>query len=88
MRAIAIALIKCPECGREVSDKAECCQGCGCPNSPMVSKKTRSIAEIKYNNKKLLFGAVVIAAFIGLIIIVNASDKRKSIQNQALVVYT
>jgi hypothetical protein len=24
-------LIKCPECKREVSDKAETCIGCGCP---------------------------------------------------------
>lgn len=26
-----MALIKCPECGREISDKASCCPGCGCP---------------------------------------------------------
>lgn len=26
-----MALIKCPECGREVSDKAASCINCGCP---------------------------------------------------------
>lgn len=26
-----MALIKCPECGREISDKAASCPGCGCP---------------------------------------------------------
>lgn len=26
-----MALIKCPECGKEVSDKASCCVHCGCP---------------------------------------------------------
>lgn len=26
-----MALIKCPECGREVSDKAANCINCGCP---------------------------------------------------------
>lgn len=26
-----MALIKCPECGREVSDKASACIHCGCP---------------------------------------------------------
>lgn len=26
-----MALIKCPECGREISDKAVSCPGCGCP---------------------------------------------------------
>jgi hypothetical protein len=28
-----MALIKCPECGREISDKAISCPGCGCPIS-------------------------------------------------------
>lgn len=28
-----MALIKCPECGREISDKAGACPGCGCPAS-------------------------------------------------------
>lgn len=27
-----MALITCPECGREISDKAVSCPGCGCPN--------------------------------------------------------
>ena len=26
-----MALIKCPECGREISDKAKACPHCGCP---------------------------------------------------------
>ena len=26
-----MALIKCPECGKEVSDKAQACINCGCP---------------------------------------------------------
>lgn len=26
-----MALIKCPECGREISDRASTCPGCGCP---------------------------------------------------------
>ncbi len=28
-----MALIKCPGCGREISDKAASCPGCGCPSS-------------------------------------------------------
>lgn len=27
----SMALIKCPECGKEISDKAEACPNCGCP---------------------------------------------------------
>lgn len=28
-----MALIKCPECGKEISDKASACPNCGCPSS-------------------------------------------------------
>ncbi len=28
-----MALVKCPECGREISDKADMCVGCGAPYS-------------------------------------------------------
>ena len=27
-----MALIKCPECGREISDQAKACPNCGIPN--------------------------------------------------------
>ncbi len=38
-----MALIKCPECGREVSDKAICCVHCGCP----IDIKNEPISETK-----------------------------------------
>ncbi len=28
-----MALIKCPECGKDISDKAKACPNCGCPIS-------------------------------------------------------
>lgn len=31
-----MALIKCPECGKEFSDKAQACPNCGCPISEIV----------------------------------------------------
>lgn len=39
-----MALIKCPECGREVSDRASACPNCGCPLADMV---TSGIVKIK-----------------------------------------
>lgn len=36
-----MALIKCEDCGREVSDKASVCIHCGCPIS--ISQETQSI---------------------------------------------
>ena len=32
-----MALIKCPECGKEISDKADVCIGCGFPLSKIES---------------------------------------------------
>lgn len=41
-----MALVKCPECGKEISDKASSCTNCGCPASefkkPSVPEDTRS----------------------------------------------
>lgn len=34
-RGNVMALIRCPECGREISDKARACPGCGCPVEKM-----------------------------------------------------
>lgn len=31
MEVFVLALINCPECGKEVSDKAKSCPNCGCP---------------------------------------------------------
>ncbi|MEQ2518766.1 MULTISPECIES: hypothetical protein [Bacteroides] len=29
-----MALVKCRQCGHDMSDKAECCPKCGCPVTP------------------------------------------------------
>lgn len=34
-------LIKCPECGLQVSNKAEACPHCGCPIAPKAKRKTK-----------------------------------------------
>jgi ribosomal protein L37E len=36
-----MALIKCPECGREVSDKAPVCLGCGAPIAGVVNRQAK-----------------------------------------------
>lgn len=42
-----MALIKCPECGKEISDKAAACPNCGCPVSEM---STSGIVRIRMPN--------------------------------------
>ncbi len=41
-----MSLIKCTECGKEFSDKAECCPSCNCP--------TRNIINDTYKNSNTL----------------------------------
>ena len=47
-----MALIKCPECGKEISDKAGSCPNCGCPiaNAP-TSIKVRALSDDRGVNK-------------------------------------
>ena len=44
-----MALIKCSECGREISDKAETCPGCGAPVSVTVKQQSRVPTAVHYN---------------------------------------
>ena len=39
-----MAMIKCPECGKEISDKAKSCINCGCPIEQIT---TSGIVKIK-----------------------------------------
>ena len=51
-----MALIKCPECGKEISDKAISCPNCGCPIGE-VSQEIHSDMENKYGTlHRLLYG--------------------------------
>lgn len=45
-----MALIKCPECGKEISDKANSCPNCGCP---IVEPSKEGTVKIKIPNVDL-----------------------------------
>ena len=49
-----MSMIKCPECGKEISDKTKKCLNCGCPIKKNLSKKTIEIIVIVI----LLFAAI------------------------------
>ena len=54
-----MALIHCPECNKEISDKAKTCPHCGCPveetNAKVpVEEKERSIIDPSNNMKNML----------------------------------
>ena len=45
-----MALIKCPECGQQISDKAEKCPHCGLPSSYFNTPSKKEDADIDYSN--------------------------------------
>lgn len=55
-----MALIECPDCGREVSDSAAACIGCGRPMQPVTIERTS-----KRYKAGMLFGLAF--AFIGFL---------------------
>lgn len=58
-----MALIKCPECGREVSDTAFKCSNC----SYIINKPKRGITGIIFKSIFMIFNAIMILALILLI---------------------
>ena len=56
---IYMALIKCPECGKEISDKAKCCIHCGYPLDELKEKTSNIINNENslYSVKLISFGA-------------------------------
>lgn len=82
-----MALIKCPECGKEISDKASNCPNCGCPIKIPKAEVFSNVPEqpitgqtSKKLNKKIISIVVVLAvvAIIGVVIYnVNVVQPRK-----------
>ena len=60
-----MALILCPECGKEVSDTTKTCVHCGYVFK--TSKKEKNFKELLSNKKVLVIGLVVVVAAVLLI---------------------
>ncbi len=54
-----MAMIKCTECGREMSDKAASCPNCGCPIEEIIARLEEKKAFGNNNKKKGIIGVVV-----------------------------
>ena len=69
-----MALIHCPECGREISDQAKACPGCGFPMDPQADE-TRRLAEARANDRVFLKKAgtgllLVVLSILGLVVLI------------------
>ena len=62
-RKIPMALIKCPECGREVSDKANSCPNCGMPIAMTPNNKTSNNKMTIWNVVSIVFFSICIIRF-------------------------
>jgi hypothetical protein len=71
-----MALVKCKECGTEVSDKATACPKCACPISAMSAEKKP--ATIELTSKKLKKQKIysVVLFLLGIIIAIWDRNKR------------
>lgn len=67
-----MALIQCPECGRQVSSRAASCPNCGCPIE--AADKDKSV-RIAIPNTEALGGQGLVNAFIAKDARVTAGDR-------------
>ncbi len=75
-----MSLIKCPECGRMVSDKAASCPGCGCP----IKKNIFTEVKKWITNNKTLFTAIIGAIVICVVVIVVIANHGKKNDSDSL----
>ena len=74
-----MALLKCPECDSQVSDKAQCCPKCGFPVKDMIEMERKATQEsIRTKCKKVMGIALTIVVLcvvaIGVIAVIKRPD--------------
>lgn len=84
-----MALIKCSECGKEMSDKAVACPHCGCPISAMKPNNEsedirKKVEKIYFKRKNISFvaGAIVLLLLLVLILFWGKQNDVKKNQSQ------
>lgn len=92
-----MALVKCEECGHEISDKATACPHCGCPISAAKEKtpkwfenagKWANQLVVKMKNlprKAVAICTVLVVLLVVLLCIPKGADKDKSILKEHLL---
>lgn len=83
-----MALVKCPECGKEVSSSAFSCPNCGQPIAQKETVVEKTIIKEKKKgsclSKILMFiGIIVVIGVVGSALGGNSDDKPKKVNNTA-----
>ena len=63
-----MALIKCTECGHELSEKATCCPKCGCPIDTIITTNNDIKQELKKDKIKKISKILLIVLVVCLLI--------------------
>ena len=70
-----MALINCPECGKEISDSAQRCVNCGYTILHIETQMANTVKKTKFNKKKIIMfsiiGVLVVTLAIILIVILS-----------------
>ncbi len=81
-----MALIKCPECGADISDKAESCPKCGNPISSKSKVQLVELTQKKYKRHILCGCLTLIVGFILAIILAAVGYKDSPIIGFSFVI--
>ena len=71
-----MSMIKCPECDREISDKAVSCPNCGCPIKETKIETEQEKINVRRKNKGEIFIFFGVISFIFSIYAYNTTSKR------------
>ena len=65
-----MALIKCPECGKEISDKSDVCIHCGYPiKTKIINKEKNCVVLERYPVSNLIYLFIFLICFVFFIVI-------------------
>ena len=64
-----MALIKCKECGHEISDKAQTCPNCGCPVSVVEQKERPQLKAINNGPQRKSKWGLLVGLIVGVLLL-------------------
>lgn len=88
-----MALIKCPKCGKEMSDRAECCPNCGMPLNK-IKATTNPISQHKKNGVPkwvwilIIVGSLLIVGGIVFFCFLGESSNPEAVQEEEIAEIT
>lgn len=83
-----MALIKCPQCGKDISDKAPTCIHCGCPIEKIAphAQQHPSIDAVDKNTKPVVnwkfFATIIVTFIVGVMFTLIITQRNTSLENE------